>query len=442
MNLKKKIKKYILAFTLVELIVVITIIAILGTIILMSFLWHTKNARNVVRISDMWNISKGIELFILKTWTPPSPDFADILSGGWERSIIQWVVGNLVSSNIGVFGDLVDPDSEKEYIYSVFSRSKYYQIQTEFTDKSTGVFNSAYADSEKVIVRGNYIFDPSLPSLILVKNSVWTWGIFDPNVCFIVDGWINTRDICREKKTEMIMKQYDARLLAYRDMETYVTVWGMKYLKDFSWNNNNWLFTGWLDPSLSGSVIDWKLWKSLTFNGDGNYIKIVNSTSLNPEHISFSATVKHYWNGIKSNYRPRMFSKWSDLGSNEQYSFYNNFNGGSANIFQINLGTEVSGGWVVYWEKSYGDLINNFYHVTGVYDWKDTKIFVNGKLDNVSSDTFSGKILPSTKDLIIWNSAWPHWYSRAFYWLIDDVKIYETPLTDMEILQQAKIAGF
>jgi prepilin-type N-terminal cleavage/methylation domain-containing protein len=57
----KKINK--LAFTLVELIVVITIIAILLTISFISLQSYSANSRDAVRISDMAKIKVSLELF-------------------------------------------------------------------------------------------------------------------------------------------------------------------------------------------------------------------------------------------------------------------------------------------------------------------------------------------------------------------------------------------
>jgi prepilin-type N-terminal cleavage/methylation domain-containing protein len=51
---------------LVELIVVITILAILATIAFLSFQGYNKNARDSARLSDLKNISKGLELFAIK----------------------------------------------------------------------------------------------------------------------------------------------------------------------------------------------------------------------------------------------------------------------------------------------------------------------------------------------------------------------------------------
>ena len=50
------------AFTLVELVVVITILAILGTIAFISLQWYSSDARNSKRTSDLKNIEKTMSM--------------------------------------------------------------------------------------------------------------------------------------------------------------------------------------------------------------------------------------------------------------------------------------------------------------------------------------------------------------------------------------------
>lgn len=59
-NIMKKINKK--AFTLVELIIVITILAILATFAYTSFQWYTRDSRNAKRNVELWNLEKQIEL--------------------------------------------------------------------------------------------------------------------------------------------------------------------------------------------------------------------------------------------------------------------------------------------------------------------------------------------------------------------------------------------
>ena len=61
-----KFNKIIKGFTLVELIVVITILAILWTISFISLQWYSMRSRDSVRISDIKNIITNLELFKLK----------------------------------------------------------------------------------------------------------------------------------------------------------------------------------------------------------------------------------------------------------------------------------------------------------------------------------------------------------------------------------------
>ena len=62
------------AFTLVELIVVIAILAILGTIAFLSFGEYQGSARDSARSSDLANLSKSLDLSLVKSGSYPSPD--------------------------------------------------------------------------------------------------------------------------------------------------------------------------------------------------------------------------------------------------------------------------------------------------------------------------------------------------------------------------------
>ncbi len=116
------------AFTLVELIVVITIIAILWTIAFISLQWYSAQARDSKRLSEIQNIKKSLELFSLNTWKYPLADSWVAYSFSWENLRFQWTVWDQVSTNLSrnMNEKPTDPLSEQEYIYSTtYSQTEY-----------------------------------------------------------------------------------------------------------------------------------------------------------------------------------------------------------------------------------------------------------------------------------------------------------------------------
>jgi len=67
-------------FTLVELIVVVTILAILATVGFISYSWYVIDSRNSKRTSDITNITQQVELWIL-SWK----DLFSFVANSWSR---------------------------------------------------------------------------------------------------------------------------------------------------------------------------------------------------------------------------------------------------------------------------------------------------------------------------------------------------------------------
>lgn len=77
------------AFTLVELIVVITIIAILGTIGFMSVQGYAKSARDSARLTDISNVAKALSVRRAASGGLPTPSAAVEATAGTGYSIVQ-----------------------------------------------------------------------------------------------------------------------------------------------------------------------------------------------------------------------------------------------------------------------------------------------------------------------------------------------------------------
>lgn len=426
-------------FTLVELIIVITILAILATIAFVSFQGYVSDARDANRTATIKNIEKWLTLYQLKTNKFPAPDESTPFTGwlDWKVKINQWIVWDNVARVIQMDKIPLDPKDKSKYTYSTFwDDNKYYQVAINAENTQTSFLLQTYAFTPKsAIVQWNYRFDPSLPSLIVVPSSIEWKTIFDPKVCFVIDGWKNSLDKCVEKKEEMSLKDFDNSLVGYWDMET--TTWW--FLKDLSENGNNGTFSWSMiySSALTGGVLG----KGLEFDWNLNHIVIPNSNSLNPKNITISAMVNLYWTWVNSGCYPRILWKgivwWVTA---EEYALWWSCSEYNKNIPSLRLSPVNKTAAQVNWIGVYDYA--KFLYITATYDWKETKIYINWKLDNSSKEIFNWDIQESTKDLFIWHSSWTSWLTRAFYWIIDDVKIYNRALSDEEIAQQAKIAGF
>ena len=116
-------------FTLVELIVVITILAILGTIAFISLQWYSSQARDSTRISDLSSMKSSLELFNLDAWKYPIPTaWVDITYSGWTVWT-QWTFWETVYANTDKLDKIpLDPITDKEYTYSITSKKTEFQL--------------------------------------------------------------------------------------------------------------------------------------------------------------------------------------------------------------------------------------------------------------------------------------------------------------------------
>ncbi|MDP3003930.1 MAG: LamG-like jellyroll fold domain-containing protein, partial [Candidatus Azambacteria bacterium] len=93
----------------------------------------------------------------------------------------------------------------------------------------------------------------------------------------------------------------------------------------------------------------------------------------------------------------------------------------------------------VLFESSPSTALNTWYHVVGVYDGSEMKLYVNGVLKG--SLATSGSIATNNSPLRIGKQFW--WSTIYSYWSgrIDEVKIYNRALNAMEVLEHYNDVG-
>lgn len=106
------------AFTLIELIVVIAILAILWTITFTSLQWYVSYSRDATRLSDLINIRKVLDIYSIWTWKyPNTTDWVDITFSWSTQLWSQWIYGNDTFKTVWKLSKIPkDPLTQEEYI--------------------------------------------------------------------------------------------------------------------------------------------------------------------------------------------------------------------------------------------------------------------------------------------------------------------------------------
>jgi prepilin-type N-terminal cleavage/methylation domain-containing protein len=215
-------------FTLVELIVVITILAILWTIAFISLQWYAKDARDSVRVQDFANIKKSLELFVTEKWFYPIPSGATDMtySGGvvWQ----QWTFWDSVVENLWQLNKKpVDPLLETEYSYSLTNAKTEYElwwvVEWWWAFSSLPFTNQASAATNYMALVGG-----SYNGKVL---QVSTWGLdYLLALPSITTTDIATTDVITTTTNKGLVYNWEANLPSnYSSIEWFTTTWWFEY---------------------------------------------------------------------------------------------------------------------------------------------------------------------------------------------------------------------
>ncbi|MEF2175553.1 MAG: LamG-like jellyroll fold domain-containing protein [Candidatus Absconditabacteria bacterium] len=467
----KNFKKFLKFFTLIELIIVIAIIAVLGaTAFLLLTQWMSKG-RDATKISTIRTIKTALDINYTAKGEYPIPQDAVEHTGANGTKLYQGYVGaNMVAE---LQRTPIDPTTKKPYIYSYMKLNGgqgYYQIGTSI-ENTVGYngYELAKADlSTTAKVEGNYEFDPSLPSLIIVGGNETSKGIYDPSNCYVLDGGKNTVDGTEcVAKNDMPLKDYDNGLVGYWPFEEEGFEvenhkhGGTNFFKDHSGNSHHAFNSGaiqgvgFVQPILSGGYI-----------GSGAYFtsgSLILGSDMDfglDRAFTISAITNIY---VFKSTHPYMFSNRQFIsayvGCQYNYLIPNvacpeevqkglSIDSVGITIRTYNLsGTQI---WDYHdqpYKLRYSNLIENNKYFLISYVINNNKIqeFVNGTKIYEVNHPGTGFKQTSYEHFV--NSLITLGGSRAsrnrdFHGIIDEVKIYNRALTESEILQQAKIAGF
>lgn len=420
-----KYKKYRFptGFTLVELIVVITILAILGTVGFISLQGYSSKARDSARVSDITNITKGLEILLTKGSTLPQPENVVTITASGVTLRYQGYAGKNVLSAIGM-STTMDPLDTKYYTYSTNSNQNIYQVFWLFEESKdislvspipevyANSYSERYARSKWsnlgiLIGTGSNLNQPvqelSLTGVDILNTTDNYTIFFDKNTQITGTGLV--------LKAGIVSTQ---GMVGYWDMET-MSSWK---LVDMSGNGNEGTLTGSSVPTL----IAWKVGKALNFNGNG-YISLWNKEGFKiKDDITISVLIKTntttgFWN----------LSIIGKYGSANPGDLWYNIN--------LNQNGVIACWWLWcpgFWWKPYASVADNVYHniVTSTAGDISTLYLDGMKIKTTDVlNKFDVSNL-STTELRI-GSVVRGWTN--FSWSIDEVRLYNRALSYSEI---------
>ena len=125
-------------FTLVELIVVITILAVLSTIWFVSYSWYLAWTRDTSRIASLKAISDWLELYKTKHSLPIPEDYVEVRA--WDDIIAyQGYVWKNVLETIEYSTEWTDPKDGTYYSYYLTKNKKYFQLMAFLEEEQENV---------------------------------------------------------------------------------------------------------------------------------------------------------------------------------------------------------------------------------------------------------------------------------------------------------------
>jgi len=149
------------AFTLVELIVVVSVLSVLATIAMTQVGSVTSSARDSQRLTDMSSMKMSLEMYNAKTGKIPVPSAGTplLFSGS-----LAWTQGTFGESVVETIKSLspkpIDPKYNAEYAYSVSNDGEEYELGgvLEKTVSMNSLAENAHAESAQNMAKitGNY----------------------------------------------------------------------------------------------------------------------------------------------------------------------------------------------------------------------------------------------------------------------------------------------
>lgn len=123
-------------FTLIEVLVVVSIIGLLASVVLVGLGGFRSRGRDARRVTDLKSLQNGLELYYARSNSYPN------------------TLADLVTAGIGITKLPKDPAAGADYFYSFKTADKQGYVIAAKLDATAG--DTMFSDSNQEVVVGNY----------------------------------------------------------------------------------------------------------------------------------------------------------------------------------------------------------------------------------------------------------------------------------------------
>jgi len=166
------------AFTFVELIVVVTILAILWAIWFSSYIWSIADTRDSQRKSDFAQVSSALKIYKQKRWYYAYPGDVFNVQYDWNTVSYQWKLNTNVRLN-SLDKLPKDPETEQPYFYSITATKQEFELAwtLENSDNPIALMIWNYKSvSKNILPVLNLAIEANPWDNIEIKNDWWAWS--------------------------------------------------------------------------------------------------------------------------------------------------------------------------------------------------------------------------------------------------------------------------
>jgi type II secretory pathway pseudopilin PulG len=229
------------AFTLVELIVVITIVWILSTIGFVSYSWYLTGARDSNRTSQMVKLSDSLQVYSA-TKTLPLPDNYVEIEASWSLIAYQWEVWVDVLETIDYTNWGTDPKDGEYYTYYLTKDRKSMQLMAMMEEQSL----STNFNNNNLNVKNTYAADYEDRFAKVYGRKLWTLTQETTNTPIQQLSAFSSTPFEITTETGYTAHISDTEKIVWTvawDLQASIKNWSCNRIKQTGWGNGGWFYS-------------------------------------------------------------------------------------------------------------------------------------------------------------------------------------------------------